>query len=113
MDSCLVFLDQLDMAASHRGIFHSPVNICRNEQVFNHAIGPQQIESIQKQLGIWRNALVNCVCQLQLLLSSVTSHLLLISLQEWREPLNKQGNVQSIGFAGIQNQVVLIQRNSV
>ena len=83
-----------------------PIAIRRDEEMLDHAVSTQQLDAIQKQLWIRRNALTNGVCQFEPLLAIVTVPGVFISLEQRHEILNQQGEIKGIGVAGAQNQAL-------
>src|SRR5262245_22393547 len=88
-DPRFVSLDQLKMSLSHRRIDNVPVAIRRYEEMLDHAVRTQQVETIQKQLRIRRNALTNGGCQVEPLLAVTPVHRVFISVEERHETLNQ------------------------
>jgi hypothetical protein len=111
-DPCFVFLEQLKVPPSHGRIDNVLLAIRRYEEVLDHAVGTQQVETIQKQLGIRRNALTNGACQFDPLLAVAIVRGVFISGKERHETLNQQGEIKGIGSAGAQNQAALIERHA-
>src|SRR5215471_16892462 len=116
-DPCFIFLEQLNVPLSHGRIDNVPSVIRRYEEMLDHAVRTQQVETIQKQLRIRRNALTNGICQFKPLLAVATVLGVFISVfvsgKERHETLNQQGEIKGIGFAGAQNQAVLIKRHTL
>src|SRR5262245_49834038 len=109
MDPCFVFTEQLNVPPSHGRIDNLPIAICRYEEMLDHAVRTQQVETIQKQLWIRRNALTNGGGQFEPPLAVANVHGVFISLEKRHESLNQQGEIKGIGFAGAQNQADLIK----
>ena len=100
------------MSPSHGRIDNLPIEIGRNEEMLDHAVSTQQLDAIQKQLWIRRNALANGVRQLEPLLAVVTAPGVFIRLEQRHQILNQQGEIKGIGVAGVQDQARLISRRS-
>src|ERR1041385_8095615 len=62
IDQRLVFLDQPDVSLSYRRIHGLAIDVDRDEEMLDHAVGTQQLDAIQKQLRIGRDALADRVC---------------------------------------------------
>ncbi len=101
------------MSPSHGRIDNVPIAIRRYEEMLDHAVRTQQVETIQKQLWIRRNALTNGGRQFEPLLAVATVPGVFISFEQRHETLNQQGEIEGIGFAGAQNQAVLIKRHTL
>src|SRR3954466_7920697 len=104
-DKFFVFREQLNMPLPHWGIDRISIAVCCDEEILDHAVWAQQIESIQKQLGIRRNALANGGRQFEPSLSSCA----FISFKQRHETLNQHCEIQSIGLASTQDNAVFIK----
>src|SRR4051794_17479204 len=112
-DPCFVFLEQLKVTPPRGRIDNVPIAIRRYEEMLDHAVRTQQIETIQKQLWIRRNTLVNGGCRSEPLLAVAAVHGVLVGLEERHETLNQQGKIKGIGFPGAENQAVLVKRHTL
>ena len=85
--------------------------------MLDHAVRSEQVETIQKQLWIRRNALTNGVCQFEPLLAVAIVAGVFISVfvsgKERHKALNQQSEIKGIGLAAAQNQAVLIKRHTL
>jgi hypothetical protein len=59
IDSCLVFLEQLNVSLSPWAYTRRAHRHRRDEEMLDHAVRTQQLDAIQKQLWIRRNALTD------------------------------------------------------
>src|ERR1700757_860830 len=106
-DPGFVFLEQLNVTPSHGRIDSVPAGIRRNEEVLDHGVRTEQVETIQKQLRIRRNALTDRLRQFKLLRDVAAVHGLFISLEQGRETFDQQGEIERIGPAGTQNETAV------
>jgi len=81
--------------------------------MLDHAVRTEQLDAIQKQLGIRRNALINGGCQVEPLLTISSETGVVIRPEQRHEILNQQGEIEGIGVASRQNQTVLFKRYSL
>ena len=102
-----------ERVSPHGRIDSLPVAICRYEEMLDHAVRTQQLDAIQKQLRIRRNALTDGVCQFEPLLTIVTAPGVFIRLEQRHEILNQQGEIKGVGVARVQNQALLIKRHGL
>src|SRR5215471_18499184 len=79
-DQCFIVLEQLNVPLSHGRIDNVSSVIRRYEEVLDHTVRTQQVETIQKQLWIRRNALTNRGCEFEALLAVATVQSVFISV---------------------------------
>src|SRR5687768_13179654 len=99
------------MSLSGGRIGSVPLAIGRYEEMLDHAVSTQQLDAIQKELWIRRNALANGVSQFEPPLMIFTVPGVFVRLEQRHELLNQQGKVQGIGVASAQSQAVIIERH--
>src|SRR6185436_128877 len=109
-DPRFVFLEQAKVSPSHGSIDSVPIGIRRDEEMFDHAVRTKQVETTQEQFWIWRNALIDGICEFKPGLAVTTLHCVLISLKQRYKTLNQHGEIKGVGFARTQKQAVLVKR---
>ena len=105
--------DQPKVSVSHGRVDDEPIGTRRDEQVLDHAVRAEQVEAIQKQLGIRRDALTDRVCQLEPSLVVAAMSGVLIRLEQRHETLDQRRQIEGIRFARAQDQAVLVERHAL
>ncbi len=81
--------------------------------MLDHAVGTQQLDAIEKQLRIGRNALTDRVRQLEPLPDVVTVPGVFIRFEQRHELLNQQGEIEGIGVTGVQHHALVIDGDAL
>src|SRR6478672_13631479 len=101
------------MSLSQGRIIDVTLAIGGDENVLNHAVSAQQVEAIQKQLGIGRYALTDGSCHVESHSLIAALQCAVIGLEQPHETLNQQCEIERIGGARANNDAILVDRHSI
>ena len=83
-----------------------------DEHVLDHAVSAQQIDAIQKQLGIGRYALTDGSCHVEPHSLIAALQCAVIGFEQPHETLNQQCEIERIGGARAKDDAMLVQRHA-
>src|ERR1700678_2391925 len=83
-----------------------------NENVLHHAVSAQQVQAIQKQLGIGGYTLKDGSCHVQTYSLIAALQCAVIGLEQRHETLNQQCEIERIGGARAKNHATLVARHA-
>src|SRR5579862_5848677 len=84
-----------------------------DENVLDHAVSAQQVEAVQKQLGIGRYALNDGSCHIEPHSLIAALECAVIGLEQRHETLNQQCEIERIGGARAKNDALLADRHAI
>src|SRR5215469_3889529 len=101
------------MSLSQGRISDMAVAIRGEENVLNHAVSAQQVDAIQKQLGIGGYALTDGSCHIEPHSLIAALQCAVIGFEQRHETLSQQCEIERIGGARAKNDAVLINRHTI
>src|SRR5580704_9656719 len=101
------------MAPSQRRINYLTLGIPADEHVLDHAVSAQQVDAIQKQLGIGGYALTDGSCHVEPQSLIAALECAVIGLEQRHETLNQQREIERIGGARAKNDAMLVDRHAI
>src|SRR5215469_3064680 len=101
------------MSLSQERINDMALAIRGDENVLDHAVSAQQVDAIQKQLGIGRYALADGSCHFEPHSLIAAFECAVIGFEQLHETLNQQCEIERIGGARAKNDAVLINRHTI
>src|SRR5580704_14478965 len=100
------------MAPSQRRINYLTLGIPADEHVLDHAVSAQQVDAIQKQLGVGRYALTDGSCHVEPHSLIAALQCAVIGFEQLDEGLNQQCEIERIGGARAKNDAMLVDRHA-
>src|SRR5579859_1257113 len=83
-----------------------------DENVLDHAISAQQVDAIQKQLGIGGYSLTDSSCRIEPHSLIAGLQCAFIGLEQCHETLNQQCEIERVGCARANNDAMLVDRHA-
>ena len=87
--------------------------LCGDKNVLDHAVSAQQVDAIQKQLGIGRDALTDSSCHVEPHSLIAALQCAVIGLEQSNQTLHQQCEIERIGGARAKNDAMLVDRHSI
>src|ERR1700686_4506192 len=101
------------MSLSQGRINDMAIAIRGDENVLDHAVSAQQVDAIQKQLGIGRYALTDGSCHVEPHSLIAALQCAVIGLEQRHETLSQQCKIERIGGTCAKNDAMLVDRHSI
>src|SRR5580658_10132108 len=84
-----------------------------DENVLDHAVSAQQVDAIQKQLGIGGYALKDGSCHVEPHSLIAALQCAIIGFEQLHQTLNQQCEIERIGGARAKNDATLVDRHAI